>query len=64
MPKNILSDLNHIYLYSAEVNLPDVFGGILEDMLNDNDAWFKWAQCDEPQSEPMPGEWDVKLDHF
>ena len=64
MPKSVLSDLNHIYLYSAEVNLPDVFNGILEDMLNDNEAWLKWAQCDEPQSDPMPGEWDTKLDHF
>jgi hypothetical protein len=43
MPKHVLSDLNHQYLYSAEVNLPDVYGGLLEDMVNENEAWLKWA---------------------
>lgn len=64
MPKNVLSDINHMFLYSAELNLPDVFGGILEDMLKENDDWLKWAQGDTPQAEPLPGEWDAKLDDF
>ncbi len=64
MPKTILSDLSHLFLYSAELSLPDVFGGLLEDMLNENEAWLKWSQCETPQSKPLPGEWDAKLDHF
>lgn len=64
MPKNVLTDINHMFLYSAEINLPDVFGGILEDMLKENDDWLKWAQGDTPQSDPLPGEWDAKLDDF
>jgi len=51
-----------MYLFSAEINLPDIFGGLLEDMLKDNDAWLKWAQSDQPQNEQLPGEWDAKLD--
>jgi len=64
MPKLVLSDLNHEYLFSAEVNLPDIYAGLLEDMLTNNDAWLKWAQCEHPQNEPLPGEWDAKLDDF
>jgi hypothetical protein len=64
MPKNVLSDLNHMYLYSAEIGLPDIYAGLLEEMLNENEAWLKWATCDLPQSEPMPGDWDSKLDDF
>jgi len=64
MPKNVLTDINHMFLYSAEINLPDIFGGILEDMLKENDDWLKWAQGESPQSDPLPGEWDAKLDDF
>ena len=64
MPKNVLSDLNHMYHYSAEIGLPDTYAGLLEEMLNENEAWLKWATCDLPQSEPMPGDWDSKLDDF
>lgn len=48
MAKSVLSDMNHIFLYSAEVNLPDIFTGLLEDMLHENDAWLKWAQSETP----------------
>lgn len=48
MPKNVLTDLNHLYLYSAEINLPDIYGGLLEDMLKENDDWLKWATCESP----------------
>jgi dynein heavy chain len=64
MPKNVLTDINHMFLYSAEINLPDIFGGILEDMLKENDDWLKWAQGESPQTDPLPGEWDAKLDDF
>jgi len=64
MPKNVLTDINHMYLYSAEINLPDIFGGLLEDMLKENDDWLKWAQSESPQNEPLPGEWDAKFDDF
>jgi dynein heavy chain len=43
MPKNILSETNHMYLYSAEINLPDIYGGLLEAMLNENEEWLKWC---------------------
>jgi len=28
--------------------MPDVFGGLLEDMLKENDDWLKWATCESP----------------
>ena len=48
MPKNVLTDMNQMYLYSAELNLPDIFGGLLEEMLKENDSWLKWATCESP----------------
>jgi dynein heavy chain len=64
MPKTILTDVNHLFLYSAELNLPEVFGGLLEEMLNENESWYKWANCETPQTDVLPGEWETKLDHF
>lgn len=31
MPKNILTDLSADFLYSAEVNLKEVYGGLTDD---------------------------------
>lgn len=57
LPKNILSDLNQEFLFSAEINCPDVFEGLLEHMTANVDAWLKWAQCDAPHTEKLPGDW-------
>jgi hypothetical protein len=35
-------------LYSAEINLPEIYGGLLEDMLKENDDWLKWATSESP----------------
>lgn len=48
MPKNVLSLLNHIYLYSAEINMPDTYGGILESMCTANESWMVWALSETP----------------
>ena len=41
-----------------------MYGGLLEEMLTDNEAWLKWAQCEKPESDAMPGDWDSKMDDF
>lgn len=35
------------------------FQGSLEQSLRD---WKKWYSCSEPEKEPLPGEWDARLD--
>ena len=64
MPAHVLSTLNHTFLFSAELNLPDAFSGILEDMNKQKEAWMAWAGGETPQTDPLPGEWNSKLNHF
>jgi len=60
-PKNILSDGNLEMLYSSEINLPNSYEGLMEDLVINIKPWTAWATCDNPQTEQLPGEWDQKI---
>ena len=64
MPKNILGDLAADFIYSAEVNSPAVFGGLIESFRDQQEEWLKWARCESPHTETFPGEWHTKLTEF
>ena len=64
MPKNILSDLSADFIYSAEVNSPAIFGGLIESFRDQQEEWLKWARCESPHTETFPGEWHTKLTEF
>ena len=44
--------------------MPEVFGGFMEDLVINNKDWTKWATCDNPQTEALPGEWEQKIPIF
>ena len=48
MPKNILTDLAAEFLYSAEVNSKDAYGGLSESLRDYQEDWLKWAKCESP----------------
>lgn len=64
MPKNILSDLMADFIYSAEVNSPAVYAGLIESFRDNQEEWLKWAKCESPHTETFPGDWHTKLSEF
>ena len=62
MPKNI-SDLNYDILYSAE-SLIEPFHGIVADIKENQEAWYEWATCLDPQDTKLPGDWEDVLTDF
>jgi len=64
LPKTILNDLSADYLYSAEVVMPEVYGGIFESFTENEALWLEWAGSDNPHTEPLPLDWKEKLDDF
>jgi dynein heavy chain len=64
MPLNILDDLSFEFLYSAQVNSPDFYGGLTEALSENNKEWLAWATCESPQTAMFPGEWQTKLSEF
>jgi len=64
MPTNILNDYSVDFLWSAEVTEPEVYGGLLESMKENEAVWLEWAQCESPHVDPLPLDWKDKLDDF
>lgn len=57
MPKNILTDLKADFIWSAEIVLPDIFGGLTESFKENEAVWTEWAQSENPHTEPLPLDW-------
>jgi dynein heavy chain len=64
LPKNVMNDLSADYLWSAEISLPDVFGGLFESFVENEAVWLTWAGSEAPHTEPLPLDWNEKLDDF
>lgn len=66
-PTDWLDDLEwgqiHRYLYFIDTNLP-VFQGILDYFVNFHKKFKKIFDAPEAHEEPMPGEWNSKLNSF
>lgn len=66
-PTDWLDDLEwiqvHKQLYFMDQNIP-IFQGILDYFVNFHKKFKKIFDCPEPQTEPMPGEWEKKLNSF
>lgn len=66
-PADWLDDLEwvqvHKQLQYMDTNLP-VFSGILDYFVNFHKKFKKIFDSPDPQDEPMPGEWDKKLNSF
>ena len=64
MPTNILSDLAAEFIFSAEVNLAEIYSGLTESFRDQNEQWLKWAKCESPHTTALPGDWEQKLSSF
>lgn len=64
MKKTVLSDLSADFIWSAEIVLPDVYGGLTESFKENEAVWLDWAQSENPHTEPLPLEWKDNLDDF
>jgi len=60
----IISELGWELVYYLTVGIKDVYGGLAFDVVKHLEAWTRWLQTDEPQSEPLPSPWAEKLDRF
>lgn len=50
-------------IYSSQLTIP-AFAGIIQSFDEIEDAWIKWATCEKPETERLPGEWEEKLTDF
>lgn len=64
LPKNILTDLAAEFIFSAEVALPEVYSGLTQSFKENEAVWLEWAQCEQPQIDPLPLDWKEKLSDF
>jgi len=56
--------LSQDFLWSAEIVEPDVYGGLFESMAENEAVWLEWATCENPHTDPLPLDWNEKLDDF
>jgi dynein heavy chain len=62
LPKTI-SVLPYDLLYSAECMIEN-FDGIIAHMAENEEAWTKWATCDDPIEAKLPEDWSEKITDF
>ena len=48
-------------LYYMQINQPDRFGGICDDLKGNREAWTEWETSEAPHITKLPGEWETKL---
>lgn len=41
-----------------------MYGGLIESVVKNWDDWNEWATCADPQTTPLPLEWNEKLNNF
>lgn len=51
-------------IYYMDIYDQPTYGGITESIVTQWDEWFEWATCPDPQSTPLPLEWEEKLGRF
>jgi len=62
LPDNI-SVLPFDLLYSAECMIAK-FDGIIDHMAENQEAWDKWATCEDPIETKLPEDWSEKITDF
>ncbi len=67
-PKNpdpkILSIIGWDLLYFLQVSEPESYGGLADSISSNWKYWNVWAQRGDPHLEPLPLEWNEKLNNF
>lgn len=60
----VLTALAWDLVYFADISDREVYGGLTQSIGKQWDAWQDWATCADPQTTPLPLEWNDKLDNF
>ena len=60
----ILTALSWDLIYYMDINDPETYAGLSESIVKQWGKWQEWATCADPQSSPLPLEWEEKLDNF
>lgn len=56
-----LSVISWDTVFYLDAVLGGEFEGIMDDICDNSDKWFKWAQTEDPHVALLPGEWEEKL---
>ena len=52
------------FIYFADINDLETYGGLTASIVKQWDVWLEWGTCADPQTTPLPLEWNDKLNNF
>lgn len=64
LPETIFTPLAQDFLWSAEITEPEVYGGLFESFTENEAVWTEWITSESPHTDPLPLDWQEKLDDF
>ena len=56
-----LNSLSWEMVYYIDTVLERDFDGIMDDICDNFETWYNWAESDDPHLVPFPGDWEEKL---